>query len=312
MNIGTYMKKSKNTLIYLGIFSLIAFLRSLSRKNAIAFMRSMGALAFVLASHERKNTIKHLTLAFGKEKTQIEIEGLAKKVFMNLSVCIADAIRLPIMVKDGSIDTLVTEEGFHHFTRAADRGKGAIVMTGHYGNWELLGTWIVRHGYPMKVVAKKSYDPRLDKLIVDYRNQAGYANTARGSATRSVKAGLMNGEIFGLLFDLDTKVKGVFVDFFGTPAHTATIPVFLATTLNVPMVPIFIRLTPDYKYVIMCLEELKFVNTGNEEQDSITNTQLCSDVYEDMIRKHPEQWIWMHRRWKKKPGPILSGESSSK
>lgn len=312
MNVTTYLKKSKNTLIYLGIVSLIAFLRFLSRKNAIAFMRSMGSLAFILAAHERKNTIKHLTMAFGKEKTKEQIEQLAKRVFLNLSVCVADAIRLPAMVKDGSIDELVTAEGFHHFTNAADRKKGMIAMTGHYGNWELLGTWIVRHGYPIKVVAKKSYDPRLDKLIVDYRNQAGYANTARGSATRSVVDGLMHGETYGLLFDLDTKVKGVFVDFFGKPAHTATIPAILAAKMNVPIVPIFIRLTPDYKYVIMCREELKLVNTGNEEKDVITNTQICSSVYEDMIRKHPEQWIWMHRRWKKKPGDILPGEKPAK
>ena len=301
MDVKNNMKKLKNTLIYLGILSLIGFLRFLSRENAIAFMRAMGKIAFVLAAHERKNTIKHLTMAFAKEKTAGEIEELARKVFMNLSVCITDAIRLPVMVKDGSLDDLVTAEGFQHFTNAAESGKGLIAMTGHYGNWELLGTWIVKRGYPIKVVAKKSYDPRLDKLIVDYRNQAGYANTARGSATRSVVDGLMRGETFGLLFDLDTKVKGVFVNFFGTPAHTATIPAILAAKLNVPIVPIFIRLTSDYKYVVMCREELKLVNTGNEEQDVVTNTQICSDMYEEMIKKHPEQWIWMHRRWKKKP-----------
>lgn len=301
MSVKQYLKKTKNSLIYLGIITLIAFLRALSRENAIAFMNAIGKIAFILASHERKNTIKHLTLAFGSEKSIEEIDALAKKVFLNWSVCIADAVRLPLLVNDGTLDKIVTAQGFHHFTDAVKRGTGVIIMTGHYSNWELLGTWVVRKGYPMKVVAKKSYDPRLDKLIVDYRNQAGYANTSRGSATRSVVDGLMKGETFGLLFDLDTKVKGVFVNFFGVPAHTATIPVILSSKLNVPIVPIFIRLTPDLKYVIMCLEELKLVNTGDEEKDVVTNTQICSDVYEKMIRKHPEQWIWMHRRWKKKP-----------
>jgi KDO2-lipid IV(A) lauroyltransferase len=181
------------------------------------------------------------------------------------------------------------------------RGKGVIIMTGHFSNWELMGTWVVRHGYPVKVVSKKSYDPRLDKLIVDYRNEAGYANTSRGSATRSVIDGLINGETFGLLFDLDTKVKGVFVDFFGQPAHTATIPVLLATKLNVPIVPMFCRLTKKNTYVFTCLEELKLVNTGDDEKDTHLNTQICSDVYQKMITTYPDQWIWMHRRWKKKP-----------
>lgn len=301
MDFKNFIKKTKNSLIYLSIITMIAFLRALSRENAISFMKYIGEIAYILASHERKNTIKHLTIGFGSEKTREEIVNLAKQVFLNWSVCIADAIRLPILVKDGTIDKIVTVQGFRHFTDAVKRGKGVIIMTGHFSNWEMMGTWVVRKGYPMKVVAKKSYDPRLDKLIVDYRNQAGYANTARGSATRSVVDGLMRGETFGLLFDLDTKVKGVFVNFFGVPAHTATIPVVLSTKLNVPIIPFFIRLTPDLRYVIMCLDALKLVNTGDEERDVVTNTQICSDVYEKMIRKYPDQWIWMHRRWKKKP-----------
>ena len=295
------MKKIKNSLIYLGILTLVRFLRAISRENAIAFMQHMGRLAFIFAVNERKNTIKHLTFAFGSEKKPNAIKKLAKKVFLNLSTCVADAIRLTVMVKDGTIDRIVEVENFHHFTNAVEAGKGVILMTGHYGNWELMGTWIVRQGYPIKVVAKKSYDPRLDKLIVDYRNEAGYANTARGSATRSVIEGLMKGETYGLLFDLDTKVKGVFVNFFGKPAHTATIPVYLSGKLGAPIIPMFIRLKSDLTYVITCLEELQLVSTGDEEKDVVTNTQICSDIYEKMIRLHPEQWIWMHRRWKKQP-----------
>lgn len=304
MNLKTQLKKIKNTGIYLGILAIVTLLRSMNRINSIVFMKHMGRLAFILAKHERKNAIKHLTVAFGAEKSPREIHDLAKRVFLNLSACAADAIRLPVLVKDGTIDQLVTVENYHYYTDEVKKGKGVIIMTGHYGNWELLGTWVVRSGYPIKVVAKKSYDPRLDKLIVGYRNQAGYANTARGKATNSVVEGLMGGESFGLLFDLDTKVKGVFVNFFGKPAHTATIPVLLSLKLQVPIVPMFIRMTKDYSYVITCLEPLPIVNTGDEEKDVITNTQICSDVYEKMIRAHPEQWIWMHRRWKKQPGDV--------
>ncbi len=294
--------KFKNTLIFYGVLGMITFFRVLPRKTSISLMRFAGRIAYVLASKRRKKIIAHLTLAYGEEKTDKEIKELAKKAVLNLTVCIADAIRLPVLVKDGTIDRIVTVENFHHFTDAVNRGKGSILMTGHYGNWELLGTWIVRQGYPIRVVAKKTYDPRMDKLIVDYRNQAGYANTVRGNAKQAVVEGLMAGETFGLLFDLDTRkrVKGVFVDFFGVPAHTVTAPVELATTLNVPITPVFIRLTPDYNYVVMCLEELKLVNTGDPEADVITNTQICSDVYEMMIRKYPEQWFWMHRRWRSK------------
>lgn len=295
--------KFKNTLIFYGVLSMIRFLRVLPRKTSIVSMRFAGRIAYVLAAKRRETTIKHLKLAYGDEKTDKEIKQLAKKATLNLAVCIADALRLPVLVKNGMIDKIVSVENFHYFTDAVDRGKGVILMTGHYGNWELLGTWLVRNGYPIRVVAKKTYDPRMDKLIVDYRNRAGYANTVRGNAKQAVVEGLMAGETFGLLFDLDTRkrVKGVFVDFFGIPAHTVSAPVELATALDVPIAPVFIRLTPDYNYEIICLEPLKLVNTGDAEADVITNTQLCSDVYEMMIRKHPEQWFWMHRRWRSKP-----------
>ncbi|WP_459922334.1 lysophospholipid acyltransferase family protein [Desulfatiferula olefinivorans] len=295
------MKKIKNTLIYLAIVAVIRLLRSMDRMTAIGLMRHVGRLAFLFAVRERNNAISHLTLAFGREKHSDEIRRLAKKVFLTLSACAADAVRLPLMVKDGSIDRLVTLENFHYFKDAVNQGRGVIIMTGHYGNWELMGTWVVRHGYPIKVVAKKSYDPRLDKLIVGYRNEAGYANTARGNAATSVVEGLMNGETYGLLFDLDTKVKGVFVDFFGRPAHTATVPALLSMKLKVPIVPMFIRLTEDYRYVITCLEPPVFADTGDEEKDVRHNTLICSKIYEQVIRAHPEQWIWMHRRWKKQP-----------
>ena len=303
MKSGKTKKKIKNTLIYYSVVSLIGFLRALPRKAAITFTKSVMKIGYVFSTTRRNRVINHLKFAYGDEKTDEEIRELAKAVFSNLAVCIADAIRLPVLVKDGTIDRIVTTEGFHHFTDAVKSGKGVIIMTGHYGNWELMGTWVVRQGFPLRVVAKKTYDPKMDKLIVDYRNQAGYANTVRGNAKQAVVEGLMAGETFGLLFDLDTRkrVKGVFVDFFGKPAHTVTAPVLLSTALDVPIIPMFIRLKPDYSYVITCLEALKMVNTGDEAADVITNTQTCSDVYEMMIRKHPEQWFWMHRRWRSKP-----------
>ena len=294
-------KNIKNTFIYIGILTFIKVLRLMNRKQSIAFMRYIGRIAFIFARHERKNTIKHLSMAYANEKSSEEIHALGKQVFLNIAACAADAVRLPVLVADGTIDTILDVEDFDKFERYVAKGNGVILMTGHYGNWELLGTWLVRNGINLKVVAKKSYDPRLDKLIVDYRNEAGYANTARGNAVKSVVKGLLNGAVYGLLFDLDTKVKGVFVNFFGRPAHTATIPVVLSKQLGSPVVPVFIKLNKDFTYKIMCFDALEFVDTGDDDKDIVTNTQICSDFYEKMIRRYPEQWIWMHKRWKKQP-----------
>ncbi len=295
------IKKLKNTFIYVSIIIFIKILRMMTGDQSIAFMRYIGRIAFIFAKHERKNMLKHLSMAYGNEKNRDELYDLGKRVFLNLSACAADAVRLPRLVADGAIDKIVEVENFDIFKQYVADGNGVILMSGHYGNWELLGTWLVRQGMNLKVVAKKSYDPRLDKLIVDYRNQAGYANTARGNAVKAVVKGLMNGDVYGLLFDLDTKVKGVFVNFFGRLAHTATIPVILSRQLGSPIVPVFIKLNKDFTYKIMCFDALELVDTGDDDKDVVTNTQICSDFYEKIIRKYPEQWIWMHKRWKKQP-----------
>ncbi|MFH1155718.1 MAG: hypothetical protein V1793_18070 [Pseudomonadota bacterium] len=294
------IKTVKNTLIYYCILSVITMLRAMSRRQTIVFMKLMGALAYYLAWNERKKTLRHLTWAFGGELSPRDIRRLGRRVFRNLAVCIGDALRLPRLVTEG-LDSIVIPENLHHLHAAMAKSSGVIVQTGHYGNWELLGTWLASKNIPLKVVAKKLYDPRLDKLLVDYRNQAGYANTARGKATSVIVQGLKNGCVFGMLFDVDTKIKGEFVDFFGKPAHTAVIPAILAMQLKVPIVPVFIRLRDDFTYVITALEPIQIEVTGNETMDVIRNTQKCSHVYEQMIRKYPDQWIWMHERWKKQP-----------
>lgn len=293
-------KKIKNDLIYYGIFSAVWLLRRMKRPLAIGLMRRIGWLAWHVAVHERKKSVQHLTQAFGGELSRQEIIALSKDVFDNLSICIADAVRLPNLVKDG-LDNYLTVENFHHLTDEVAKGRGVIMQTGHYGNWELLGTWLVQKKIPLRVIAKKSYDSRLDKMIVGYRNKAGYSNTARGKALPAILKGFQDGCVYGMLFDLDTKVKGVFVDFFGKPAHTAVIPSMLALEHDVPVVPVFIRLNPDLTYTITCHEAITLQDSGDPKTDALVNTQKFSDVYERVIRENPRQWIWMHSRWKKQP-----------
>lgn len=295
-----FVKKVKNDIIYLVILFFIKLLRAMDRKSSIFLLKNIGLLAFWFARYERKKTLKNLTMAFGKEKSPAEIKALGLRVFLNLSTCVCDAFRIPILSHE-QLDDLVEVEGVEHLKRALAHGKGAFLQTGHFGNWELMGAWMAAHNFPLRVIAKNTYDPRLDKMLVAHRNQAGYANTARGKAIKIIVNGIKNGDLFGLLFDIDTSVKGDFVEFFGKPAHTATMPVILSKQLSAPIVPAFIRLRKNLTYKIVFEEPLNLVETDDSERDVITNTQMCSDVYERWIRKYPEQWIWMHNRWKKKP-----------
>lgn len=293
-------KRIKNWLIYINICALVQLLRLLPRQVAVGIMRSLAWIAFYLIRSVRSKTVRHLTLAFGNEKSSREIKQIAKQVFLNLGTFISDAIRIPQIIENG-MRTLITIEGREYLDQAVANRKSAIMLTGHFGNWELLGAWLAQNGYRLKVVATPLYDPRLDKMVIKIRNQAGYTNIARRNATREITHGIRNAYSIGMLIDQDTRVEGVFVKFFDLWAHTAVGPVVLARKYGLKIVPVFIRMNKDLTYHIEVEEPLQLEFTENRERDLIVNTQKCSDVYERVIRQYPEQWVWMHSRWKKQP-----------
>lgn len=292
-------KRLKNWLIYVLVLFFVKLIRHLSRVEAIHLTRFMARIAFWLAKHERNKTIRHLTWAFGREKSTSEIRHLAQQVFLHWGTVAADAVRIPLLIKSGELNALVKTDGLDRLKKILARRRGVLSLTGHFGNWEILGAWLVRNGFPLRVVGTSAYDPRLDKMIVDTRNQAGYTNIPRGKGTREIIRSLHEGCMLGLLIDQDTKVEGEFVNFFGRPAHTATGPVVLAQKFDAPLIAVFIHLHRDLNYHIECGEEIILEKSGNEKHDLIVNLQKCSDEYERVIRRFPSQWVWMHERWKK-------------
>jgi len=294
-------KKFRDDLFYLLVTGFIRLLRLLPRRVALTLMRLLGCLAFALALGPRRRTIAHLTFVYGREQSPAAINSLARRVFIHFATVAGDFVRLPVILQ-GDINQLVTASGMEHLDRAFATGQGLLMITCHFGNWELLGGWLARNGYRMGVVGTTLFDPRLDRILVETRESSGVTNIARGKGTREILRVLKRGEAVGMLIDQDTKVDGVFVDFFGRPAHTPTGPVVLARRLGLPIIPIFCYLKDDFTYQIECLPPLELVKSGDEAYDIRTNTQRCSAAYEAMIRRFPEQWVWMHKRWKTQPG----------
>ncbi|MBU0480844.1 MAG: lysophospholipid acyltransferase family protein [Proteobacteria bacterium] len=296
------IKKIRDDIFYLLVLVLIKLLRALPRKPALLFMRSLGRLAFILSKNPRKRAIAHLGMVF-PDKSREEIITLARKVFIHFATAIGDLVRLPRLI-DSGLNDLVTASGTEHLDRAFATGRGLILITCHFGNWELLGAWLVKNGYPMSVVGTTLFDERLDRFLVDTRNNAGYTNIARGKGTREIMRTLKKGHSVGMLIDQDTKAQGVFVNFFGRQTHTPTGPAVLARKLDLPIIPIFMYLKDDLTYHLECQPPLDLVRTANEEKDIRSYTQQCSDAYEGIIRRFPEQWVWMHKRWKTQPEAI--------
>jgi len=302
MSKRSYYKRLRDRLFSTFIRLLIAALCHLPRLTAIRVMRWVGQLTFTLDKRGRKRTIAQLTMAFGHEKSAAEIRTLAAQVYRHFATAMADTMRLPVILRQG-INRLISVQGIHHLDQALASGHGVLMITGHFGNWELLGAWLAQNGYPLRVVGTILENAGLNKIVVDMRNQAGYTNIARGTGTREILRSLRQGCAIGMLIDQDTKVQGAFVEFFGRPAHTPTGPVILARKFEVPIIPIFMHLQADLTYRIECEPPLTQEYTTDEARDLVVNTQKCSEVYERIIRRFPEQWVWMHKRWKTQPAP---------
>jgi len=260
----------------------------------------MGRIYYAFSRTERQRAIRHLTLAFGGEKSGAEIRSLARAVFLHFAAAGVDAARIPVYVRRG-MDALITTRNIHFLNQVRDEGRGFILLTGHFGNWELMGAWVAQKNYHPHVVGAAFSNAKVNQLIVDTRNRAGYVNIERGSATRGIVKALKSGYPVALLVDQDTRAKGVFVDFFGMKAHTPISPAYLSCAFDVPILPLAMRLKKNLTYEIECFEPIRYIHTGDRERDIMAITQKCSDIYERIIRRHPEQWVWMHRRWRKQP-----------
>ena len=306
-----WLKRIKNWSIYILIRVIISIAKNIPRGWAFGFLKAVGWLVYVSIPRFRNKTIENLRIAFGGEKEDAEIKRMARRVFLNLGRNAADAIRLQKFTPH-NIDRYVKAIGLENMDRALKKGKGVLAITGHIGNWELLGAYLALKGYPLNVVGAKLYDHRLNKIIVENREKAGLRNITRGSGTREILRALKRGEVVGILIDQDTRVEGTFVDFFGRKAFTPIGPVLLAMKTGAPLIPLAIHIKEDNTHLITVEEELSLEFTGDPESDLIVNTQRCTHEIEKFIRRDPTQWVWMHDRWKTREEDISKKRNNQK
>jgi KDO2-lipid IV(A) lauroyltransferase len=295
-------KRIKNWVLFRLITSLISFLNFLPRNTAISIGGLLGGLAYFIIADARKRTLSNLRLAFAGEKENKELRSLALRVFQNLGKNVVDAVRLKNM-KWEDIDRIIEIEGLQHLDQAYRQGKGVIALTGHIGNFELLAAWFSLKGYRVSVIGRELYDPRLDRLLVENRERIGLENIPTTAGVKSIVKALKSGRALGVLADQDSsRVRGVFVDFFGIPARTPVGPILLPYKTGSPIIPMAIVRQGKNRYRIIVKPEVQLVFSEDREKDIVEVTQRCAKVLESIIREYPDQWLWMHDRWKSKPG----------
>jgi KDO2-lipid IV(A) lauroyltransferase len=258
---------------------------------------ALGFIGYYILPRERKRALTHLTLVFA-DRGEAWIRRTACKSFMHLGKSV---LEIMLMTPD-RLATIADFPGETSLRAALAEGKGVVYVTGHLGNWELCGGFVAQY-FPLSVVAAPIKPEPLNDMLVRLREQLGMKVILRGKpgASRQLIRIFKENRILALLIDQDTDVEGAFVDFMGRPAWTPTAAAAMALKFNAPVVFGYTRRGRDNRHTVIVEGPLKLVRTDNMEQDIITNTAMLSRKIEECIMREPEQWVWMHRRWRKQP-----------
>ena len=227
---------------------------------------------------------------------------ILRHVFRNLGWQMVEFCRLPRYTAENTRSWIRTE-GLEHFLAAEARGRGVLVLTGHLGAWELSSFYHSLMGHPMGMVIRRLDNRILDEYVNNIRCLHGNKVLHKDDFARGLLHAMRAGETVGILMDTNmTPPQGVFVRFFGITACTASGLARVALKTGAAVLPGFLLWEPaERKYVLHFGPELVFAKSDDHEADILAATQQCNDVLESWIRRYPDQWLWIHRRWKTRP-----------
>ena len=269
----------------------------LSPRVADAFGAALGSLAYMLLPSRRRIAYENLKKAMGDTLTEQEIQAIIKRVFKNIGRTLVEFARFGKIKLEGT-RKITFLDGSEYLRKVHDEGKGGIIVTAHFGNWELLGSWIAASGYPMDFLVGSQHNQKVDNLLNDFRREMGVGIIPLKTSIRGVFKCLRANHFTGLVSDQHAHFGGVTVDFFGRKAATPKGPAAFAIKAKCPLIPLLIRRERYDRHVVMAGTPIYPPHSGDDEKDIETMTMAYTKFFEDGIRKYPDQWMWTHRRWK--------------
>ena len=278
---------------------IVGPLRAMPLPMARKCGRAMGTALYYLLGRYRRVAIKNLTLVYGQEKSHAEIVGMAKDVFRNFGETAVEFVKLPQLGKE-QIESLAVVEGHENFAEAMAMGRGILMISGHFGNWEFMSRYVTLLGYKINVVVRDARDPVATKLLADTRTGYGVNILYRGGSARSIYSLLKKNQMVGLL--PDQNAADVFVPFFGFRTGTVNGPAALHLLTKAPIMFVWCTRMPDGRFRIVAEPPVMFEATKNRDADIAAITALINARLEARIRENPTQWLWLHDRWKASPG----------
>lgn len=294
------VKTIKNSLLYCAAWLFFGGALLLPRACGLRLFGAIGRVAFLFPNREKQRTLDHLSLIYGDRWDRRKIRRVAWNVYAMLGKNMFDAVYLSRASRQ-RFNALVKHDDLGRFREAYRRGKGVIVITAHIGCFEMLLHFFARNGFRSFAVGRRMFDPRIEGLVRRVRSGEDIEYMGRDEGPVKVVRRLKEGKAFGVLIDQDIRVESVFAGFLGRPAHTPCGPLKIAMKLNIPVVVATTARQPDNTHYVFLSKPLPLANTGDFNKDLVANVQTANDLIGETIKRFPEQWVWMHRRWKRQP-----------
>lgn len=288
---------------YLSIKSLLALAKVLPRPLIYGLMKGISRSFYYIDRKRRELTVENLSMAF-PEKTDMQIAALSKEVYDALSKTVAEILLMFAGRLD--IDAMISnkEEAIEKLQAIQKRSeRGIIVVTAHFSNWELAAHFLAKHGLPMLAIGREGNNKLIDKNItIPFREKYGNEAVSKDKAMLAMAKALKKGRNVGLLIDQKSgHLNSAKVNFFGYPAETTLSVAMLKEKFDPLVVPIFIAREEDGRYKMIIEEPIEYTaeEIAENEQKLVAMTQRYSDAIEKIVRAYPQQWFWMHNRWRR-------------
>jgi len=288
---------------YAMVAALLGISRIMPECMVYGLFKGLALLMYAILTGRRKITLCNIGIVF-PEMNARERRGLARKAYLNIADSLAlNNLIMTGRVSDDQILDLVEPEGWEEFEeRKASYDAGLLFITGHLGNWELLPQYTgIRLTEQLHVIARKTDNQILEKKIIfPLRKRFGMKIYYKQNALLHIVKAVGNGDICGLLLDQKLKPRGggFMMDFFGRPAPTGGSPALLQIRFGIPVQPIFLVKTAPHRHKLILPEPIPWEDNGKPMEEQVQElTRLHQGLLEEMIRKYPDQWFWMHNRW---------------
>jgi Kdo2-lipid IVA lauroyltransferase/acyltransferase len=291
----------RNLIEFVPAWLLLTSLALLPRSLAILSGRVIARLVFHLHRRLRRVGEQNLALAM-PQLDSIQRAMIIRRAFDSMGRLLGEFSQFPKLTAD-RIRDVVVYEGLENYERAAARGRGVLMLTGHFGSWELCAFAQGVYGHPLSFLVRPLDNALLDRLITRYRRFSGNLTIDKNRAVRPVLEALKQGRDVGLLIDVNmVREEGVFCDFFGIPACSTTGLAVFALRSGSPVVPGFLFWDEQIgKHRLLFRPEVPIIRTGDFKEDVRINTAEFTRIIEEQVRERPDQWLWVHKRWQTRP-----------